>query len=152
MKIVELINLIVLLLFTAGLVATTFAIGRRIRAYYKEGMRPPLLAWRDMALVASLAFPFLLILIVRAFGLANVVVGHWWWSVITGLPAIIGVMQFAYVEYFIIEQHSSRGYDKVMTEVALRILQEQEEDKDFGDKRRALEEQHLKEREEDGVS
>lgn len=107
---VETLNFAFLVLFTGGLLATTLALVARLIAYKREGLRPPTLAKRDMALAVTLSWPFLLILLVRATGLTGEVSGTLWWTILTGLPPTIGVMQFAYFEYFVIERGDSRGY------------------------------------------
>lgn len=133
---VEILNTVILLLFTGGLLASNVIIARRFNDYFKEGIQPPLLAYRDLGLLAGLAFPFLLIFIIRAAGLTPMVAGTIWWTLVTGIPPIVGVAQFLYFELFIIEKGLSRGYIKYMKS------RDAQEDKEFGDKRRELEVEH----------
>lgn len=139
----ELINAIILIAFTSLILISTGLIVRRFIDYRAEGIKPPLLAYRDLGLLGGLALPFLLILIVRFSGLASVVAGQIWWTLLTGIPAVLGIAQFVYFEYFIIERGESRGYMKYL------LSRDAKEDRHFGNIRRDLEKEHL---EEDGSS
>lgn len=162
MNLVEILNTVILATFTFGLAVTFYATIRRLLEYRHLGFAPPLLAIRDTVLLLTLTFPFLVILIVRALGLTQFVAGQWWWSLITGIPPIVGVLQFAYIEFFVIERRDSRGYLKYLQQAIedkeLRLNEEIEarnlrEDKEFGDKRRELELEHTEiERVENGIS
>lgn len=113
---VEILNAIILVLFTGGMLATTLAIGNRLIQYKRQGLKAPLLAKRDMFLAAGLAWPFFLILLVRALGAAEQVAGTLWWTLITGVPAVLGVLQFTFIEYFVIERTDSKGYLAYLTQ------------------------------------
>lgn len=133
---VEILNLIILILFTGGLLATTFAISRRLLDYRHLGLRPPLLAKRDISLFISLAWPFLLILIFRVLGLSPQVYGTVLWTLITGIPPVVGVLVFAYMEFFVIERKDSRGYlsylSQAIEEKEARLIKEIEERNESG--------------------
>ena len=143
---VEILNTLILGAFTAGLLLSVIALVKRFVDYGKEGVRPPLLAYRDLGLLAGLCLPFLLIFIFRAFGLTQIAVGQIWWTLITGIPPVLGVAQFVWFEYFVIEKGDSRGYIKYM------MSQDQQEDLQFGMERRELEAKHNRERQEDDGS
>lgn len=96
------VNTIILVVFTALLVvgASTTLI-RRFGLAMKRLPSPRLLP-RDITLMLGLAWPFVLIFAGR--------VGEWSirdtlaWSLITGIPPIIGVATYVYYEIFVIGQ------------------------------------------------
>jgi hypothetical protein len=100
----ETVNSIILIVFVVTLFLILIRLGKRLYDYYQAAVRPPLLALRDIALIAGLAFPFVLILGARAGGWIPVVTGQVWWALLTGVPAILAVVQFLYIEWRIIER------------------------------------------------
>lgn len=125
---VEILNTLILGLFTLGLIACVFAIARRFIDYRREGIKPPLLAYRDLGLLVGLSLPFLLIFVFRALGWTHIVVGTPTWTLATGIPPILGVAQFVWFEYFIIERRDSRAYTTYLQAhdaEKLRLLKEE---------------------------
>lgn len=101
---VELANNIILVVFTGLFVigATTTLIRRLALGVMRR--RSPRLLPRDVAMMSGLAWPFVLILMSRAFGWTPYVVGTLWWTLITGIPPIFGVGVYVFFEIFVIGQ------------------------------------------------
>lgn len=135
----ELVSTVILVTFVVLTVLAFSRIGHRFLEYSREHLSPPLLAVRDLAFTGGLAFPFVAILAVRAFGWLELVRDQVWWSLFTGVPAILGIATFVYFEFFVIE--------KVRDEEVIKYLNSPSalEDREFGEKRRELEAEHVEE-------
>jgi hypothetical protein len=101
---VELVNTIIFVLFLALLVAgAVTTLIRKVALDLKRFPAPRLLP-RDVALLTLLSVSFLLISMSRVFGWSPYVVGQVWWSLVTGIPAILAVAVYLYFELFVIGQ------------------------------------------------
>jgi hypothetical protein len=96
------VNTIILVVFTVLLFV---GLGRTVYRWFEyrlAGIPVPPILTRDVISRGGLGFPFALILTARALGLGGVVSGQLWWSLLTGVPAIIGVATYTYFEFFVI--------------------------------------------------
>lgn len=96
----EVLDLIYLVLFVAGLAVSGVTITIRLAVHLKAGRRIPRLMPRDLALIIGLLLPFGAILTVRVFDIP--VAGNLLWTAVTGAAAVGGVLVFAYYEVFVI--------------------------------------------------
>lgn len=115
---------------------STFA---RVMRYRRHGDPQPLLLGRDRDLLLGLAIPFAIIGTVRAFELqAHVLdvngVPQIWYLLLTGLPPIYAMARYCYFELFVIERTRNPNVPET---------QDQREDRQFGEERRSLEQEHL---------
>ena len=101
---VEVVNAVVLGLFTLGLVLTAIRMAWRLRRYRRLGLPIPRLLMRDLLFASGMLLPFLLILVVRVFGFAEQVRDQLAWTVVTGAPALFAVAVMVYYEWFVIER------------------------------------------------
>ena len=105
----ELISAMIFVAFVVLLVVAAASTTIRYMAYRREGVGTPRLLPRDRDVMIGLAFPFVLIGGMRAFGLQSLVlngdgVAHVWWVLLTGLPPIYAVARYCYFELFVIEK------------------------------------------------
>lgn len=100
----DIVNAVILLLFTLFVAISVVRIVARLWRYHRAGERVPTLLPRDLALMGGLLLPFAMILVFRFLGLSQLVVGQLWWSLVTGIPAVIGVGIMAYYEVAVIER------------------------------------------------
>lgn len=128
------------ILFTFVILLAIGAVSTALRAlrYRRLGIQRPVLLNRDRDLLIGLAFPFLLIAIVRAFGLQPLINDeagqpHIWWLLLTGIPPIYALARYDYFELRVIERVERR---RGRTETPL-----EREDRQVGDTRRDLQAQ-----------
>jgi hypothetical protein len=95
---------VILLLFTLGLVLSTWRIAWRLVRFIQTGTPVPRLLPRDLTFFTGMLLPFLLILGARGLGLGEEVRGQLWWILLTGVPAVIAVGVFTFYEWFVIER------------------------------------------------
>ena len=135
----EVLSAAILLTFIGLLVVGAVSTVARVLRYKRQGIAPPVLLNRDRDLLIGLALPFVIIATVRAFGLQDRVlnsngVPFIWYLILTGLPPIYAVARYCYYELAVIEKTRNPN---------LPETQDQREDRQFGEERRTLEQQHL---------
>ena len=105
----ELVSLVMLVVFVALTVVGSVSTGLRSIRYHRRHIRQPVLLPRDRDLLIGVAIPFVLIGIVRVFGLEAVVregngEPHLLWLLITGLPPIYAMARYCYFEIWVLEK------------------------------------------------
>ena len=131
----DIANAIFLVWFVGSLGVIVFRISLRLFHFMRMGLPIPSLLWRDIATMWGLAVPFFGILIFRFKGIVPQQEYGLWWVIPSGMAACIGLTIFAIFEVFVID-------DKRPVLVPPEETQDQREDREFGNKRRKLEEQH----------
>ena len=104
----ELVSLVMLVVFVALTVVGSVSTGLRSIRYHRRHIRQPVLLPRDRDLLIGVAIPFVLVGIVRVFGLEWMVRDqsepHLWWLLIIGLPPIYAMARYVYFELAVIER------------------------------------------------
>lgn len=104
----DIVNFLILAVFLGLLLVSTLSTAARGIRYRRASHPLPRLWGRDIALIGGLTIPFVLIFAARAFSFAPSVAGQLWWSLITGIPPIVGIAVYAYFELFVIEAQKDR--------------------------------------------
>lgn len=104
-KLIDLINVGYVLVFVVLVVLALVRIAYRYGQYKREDLPVPALLPRDLFLFAGLAFPFIGVLIFRAFGI-SAREQDWYipWVLISNSLAVFGVGYWVYYEYFKVEK------------------------------------------------
>jgi hypothetical protein len=109
LAIVDQINILIVFVFVVLVILAVVRIGYRYLEYKKYDLDVPDLLPRDFFLFLGLAIPFLGVLIFRATGI--MAREHWWypfWSLGTGLMAIVGVAYWVWYEYIKVEKNNKK--------------------------------------------
>lgn len=132
------ITAIALVLFAALLLFGAVSTIVRMLRFQRLHIRQPRLIWRDAGVFGLLALDFLLIAMHRALDWTYA--SQLWWSLLTSGLAIVAVGIYAYFEMFVV------GHVREQTDREWRdMTQDETEDRQFGDQRRALEVEHNEE-------
>jgi hypothetical protein len=104
-------SLIAVFVFTALVVLGALLTIERALWRRRHGFRLPLLLYRDLALLVGLAWPFVLILGVRTLPDADriALITSLEWTLVTTVPAILGVAVWVYFEAFVIRRPGPNG-------------------------------------------
>lgn len=145
---VGILQVVLLVLFTLFIVIGAITTTNRLLRYLRLNEDVPLILWRDVIARSSLAFPFIAIMVVRAFRAFGVnvdgIVNGWPWVLFTSTPAVLGAAIYAYFELFVIERtdgpHTDADYPG--NGHSARDLRE---DRWFGKARRKIEAEHAEE-------
>lgn len=140
----EVISAAILLVFVGLCIIGAASTVARVIRYRRLRIAPPILLNRDRDLLIGLAVPFAIIATVRALELQDRVlntngVPYIWYLLLTGLPPIYAMARYCYFELFVIE--------KTVRNPNVPETQDQREDRQFGEERRNLEQQHLEDAE-----
>lgn len=103
-ELVVLLNAFILVVYIGAVVAGAVKTAQRVMRYSQARFRRPRLLTRDMVFIGGHAVTFVLIGLARAFNWAPVVAGHWWWTLGSAAPAVIGILTYCWYEYVVIER------------------------------------------------
>jgi hypothetical protein len=98
----EILAAAIVYVFTALLVMGSLTTGARALELKRRGLSLPTLLTRDLICWTGLAWPFVLIGLVRAWDLGATVAGRIDWLLITGVPPLIAAATYVWFELRVI--------------------------------------------------
>lgn len=125
MTVNEVASALIFVAFTGLLVWGAGSTLLRWLRYWKRKRTQPVLLARDRDLLVGLAFPFVVIAAVRAFGLQDFITDasdkvELWYLLLTGLPPIYALSRYLYFEVRVIERPPKATLEERNTEAVER--------------------------------